>query len=32
MFEKYYEIKQHEWNEYSIQVTKWELDKYLELY
>lgn len=32
LFEKYYEIKKHEWEEYSIQVTKWELDKYLELY
>ena len=32
LFEKYYEIKKREWEEYSIQVTKWELDKYLELY
>ena len=32
LFEKYYEIKMREWDEYSIQVSKWELDKYLELY
>lgn len=32
LYEKYSEIKLREWDEYSIQVTKWELDKYLELY
>ncbi len=32
LFERYYEIKVREWNEYSIQVSKWELDKYLEIY
>lgn len=32
LFEKYYEIKLREWNEYSIQVSKWEIDKYLEIY
>jgi glutamine synthetase len=32
LHDKYYEIKLREWDEYSIQVTKWELDKYLELY
>lgn len=32
LFEKYYEIKLREWNEYSVQVSKWEVDKYLEIY
>lgn len=32
LFERYYEIKLKEWDEYSIQVSKWEHDKYLELY
>ncbi|MGQ9465529.1 MAG: type I glutamate--ammonia ligase [bacterium] len=32
LFKKYYEIKLREWNEYSIQVSKWEIDKYLEIY
>ncbi|MGB9721532.1 MAG: glutamine synthetase family protein [bacterium] len=32
LFEKYYEIKVREWNEYAIQVSKWEIDKYLEIY
>lgn len=32
LFEKYYEIKMREWNEYSVQVSKWEIDKYLEIY
>ena len=32
MFEKYIEIKTKEWDEYNLQVTKWELDKYLEVY
>jgi len=32
LFERYYEIKIREWNEYSIQVSKWEIDKYLEIY
>lgn len=32
LFEKYYEIKLREWNEYSVQVSKWEIDKYLEIY
>jgi len=32
LFEKYYEIKLKEWDEYAIQVSKWEIDKYLELY
>ncbi|MGB3478494.1 MAG: glutamine synthetase family protein [bacterium] len=32
LFQRYYEIKMKEWDEYSIQVSKWEHDKYLELY
>ncbi len=31
-YEKYIEAKNKEWNEYSIQVSKWEIDKYLERY
>jgi len=32
LFQRYYEIKMKEWDEYSTQVSKWEQDKYLELY
>ena len=32
LFQRYYEIKLKEWDEYSTQVSKWEVDKYLELY
>ncbi|MBE0432111.1 glutamine synthetase [candidate division WOR-3 bacterium] len=32
LFQRYYDIKMKEWDEYSIQVSKWEVDKYLELY
>ena len=32
LFKRYYAIKQREWNEYSIQVSQWELDKYLEIF
>jgi glutamine synthetase len=32
LFERYYSTKLDEWNQYSIQVTKWEIDNYLELY
>jgi glutamine synthetase len=32
LFQRYYEIKMKEWDEYSIQVSRWEHDKYLELY
>lgn len=32
LFQRYYDIKLKEWDEYSIQVSKWEQDKYLELY
>ncbi|HPT78683.1 MAG TPA: type I glutamate--ammonia ligase [Candidatus Atribacteria bacterium] len=29
LFEKYYEAKMIEWDEYRVQVTRWELEKYL---
>ncbi len=32
LFQRYHEIKMKEWDEYSVQVSKWEHDKYLELY
>ncbi len=32
LFKRYYEVKMKEWDEYAIQITKWEHDKYLELY
>ncbi len=31
-YERYIEAKTEEWDEYRIQVTQWELDKYLEIY
>ncbi len=31
-FERYVEAKQKEWDEFRIQVTEWELERYLELY
>lgn len=31
-FEKYITAKTQEWDEYSIQVSKWEIDNYLEKY
>lgn len=30
-FRKYLEAKKEEWNEYNVQVTEWELKKYLHL-
>ncbi len=30
LFERYYSSKMREWNEFRVQVTPWELDKYLE--
>ncbi len=30
LFERYYNSKMREWNEFSVQVTEWEIDKYLE--
>ena len=29
IFERYIEVKREEWEEYRIQVTQWELEKYL---
>ncbi len=29
MFDRYVEIKRREWDEYRVQVTQWELDRYL---
>jgi|TARA_B100002003_G_C14142367_1_gene549230 glutamine synthetase len=29
IFDRFIEIKRREWDEYRLQVTKWELDKYL---
>ena len=29
-FEKYYEAKKLEWDESKIQVSEWELDRYLD--
>ncbi len=31
-YENYIKAKTKEWNEYNLQVTQWELDKYLEIY
>jgi len=32
LFERYYGIKSREYAEYATQVSKWEIDKYLEIY
>jgi glutamine synthetase len=32
LFEKYVDIKCREWNEFKMQVTSWEVDKYLDIY
>jgi glutamine synthetase len=29
IFDRYVELKRGEWNEYRVQLTRWELDKYL---
>jgi glutamine synthetase len=29
MFNRYVEIKRQEWEEYRVQVTQWELERYL---
>ena len=29
MFNRYVEIKRQEWDDYRVQVTSWELDRYL---
>lgn len=31
-FQNYVDAKKREWEEYSIQVSAWEIDKYMELY
>ena len=32
LFKKYIDIKTKEWNEFKMQVTSWELKKYLDIY
>jgi len=32
LFQKYMEIKMKEWNEFKIEVTQWEIEKYMEKY
>ena len=32
IFERYVELKRGEWEDYRIQVTRWELDKYLPVF
>ena len=29
MFNRFIEIKRREWEDYRVQVTQWELDRYL---
>ena len=29
IFERYVELKRKEWDEYRVQLTQWELDRYL---
>ncbi len=29
IFDRYVELKRKEWDEYRIQLTQWELDRYL---
>jgi glutamine synthetase len=29
MFNRYIEIKRQEWDDYRVQVSQWELDRYL---
>ena len=29
MFNRFIEIKRQEWEDYRVQVTQWELDRYL---
>lgn len=31
LYNKYVDIKTKEWNEFKMQVTKWEIDKYLDI-
>jgi len=32
LFDRYLYIKTKEWNEFKVQVTPWELEKYLDIY
>jgi glutamine synthetase len=32
LIKKYYSIKKREWDEYSIQVSRWEVEKYTSIY
>jgi glutamine synthetase len=31
MFKRFVEIKRKEWDEYRVQVSRWELDRYLSI-
>ena len=31
LYQKYMRIKTREWNEFKMQVTEWELEKYLDI-
>jgi glutamine synthetase len=31
MFNRYVEIKRQEWDDYRVQVTRWELARYLSI-
>jgi glutamine synthetase len=31
MFNRYVEIKRQEWEDYRVQVSQWELDRYLSI-
>jgi glutamine synthetase len=31
MFNRYVEIKRQEWDDYRVQVTSWELERYLSI-
>jgi glutamine synthetase len=31
MFKRYVEIKRKEWDEYRVQVSRWELDRYMSI-
>ncbi|MBI5347357.1 MAG: glutamine synthetase, partial [Candidatus Aenigmarchaeota archaeon] len=32
LFDRYIKIKTSEWDEFKTQVTRWELDKYMDIY
>ena len=32
LFERYIEAKKQEWDEYRLNVSQWELDRYLPIY